>query len=143
MLAQGKAMDISDLDGRVEFMQHDFFKPQPVSGVGGYLIRQVFHNWNDEDCVKILQALVPALEKSPNALVFINDTVMPEPGAVTRYEEHALRQMDIMMLVALGAKQRTEAEFRSILKQADPRFKVRVDLSGSWNLRHPLTMNQL
>lgn len=125
MLAQGRALDLSDLDGRVQFMQHDFFKPQPIGGASAYLIRQVLHNWNDQDCITILRCLVPALEKSaPETPLLINDTLLPEPGSVSRYEEHNLRQMDIMMMIALGAKQRSERDFKDLLAKADPRLQV-------------------
>lgn len=109
-------------EGRVKFMQHNFFSLQPIKGAGVYLLRQITHNWNDADCVKILQAIVPVLE--PGSSLLINDTIMPEHGALTRYEERNLRQVDMMMFVALGAKQRTMENFRNLLHQADPRLKV-------------------
>jgi hypothetical protein len=125
MLAQGRSLDLTGLEGRIEFMQHDFFTPQPVTDAACYLIRQVMHNWNDQDCIRILQAMVPAMEKcAPGTPLLINDTILPEPGTMTRFEEYGLRQMDIMMLVALGAKQRTEKDFKDILHRADPRFQV-------------------
>jgi hypothetical protein len=49
---------------------------------------------------------------------------MPRPGATTRYEEHHLRQVDMCMLVLLGAKQRSEEEFDTLFKEADPRFEI-------------------
>lgn len=112
-------------EGRVQFMQHDFFEVEPIRDAGVYFLRQVTHNWRDEDCIKIFKAIVPALEESSaETSLLINDTIVPEHGTATRYEEHGLRQVDIMMLVALGAKQRTEAEFGHLLKQADNRLKV-------------------
>lgn len=106
----------------MKFMQHNFFSPQPIKGAGAYLLRQITHNWSDDDCVKILRAIVPALE--PGTSLLINDTIMPEHGSLSRYEERNLRQVDIMMFVALGAKQRTIENFRDLLHAADPRLKV-------------------
>jgi hypothetical protein len=125
MLAQGLELDPSEVDGRVSFMKHDFFTSQPVTGVGAYFIRQCLHNWNDEECVTILRALVPALEKcEPKTPLLINDTILPAHATEARYHEHGLRQMDMLMFVALGAKQRTEEEFTVLLKTADERFEV-------------------
>ena len=126
MLAQGKTRDMADLNGRVTFMQHNFFEPQPVHDASAYFIRSCFHNQNDEACVKMLKALVPALEECPPGTpVLINDTILPERGSKTRHEEHELRQLDLAMFVILGAKQRTEKEFRALVSAADPRFRVR------------------
>ena len=126
MWRQGQTHDLKNLYDRVTFMQHDFFNPQPVHDASAFFIRQCIHNWSDGDAVKILRAFVPALEKCPpQTPLLINDTVLPEPNSVTRFEEHTLRQMDLNMLVVMGAKQRTEKEFRELIKEADKRFEVR------------------
>ncbi|PVH96271.1 putative O-methyltransferase [Periconia macrospinosa] len=124
MLAQSQET-IQDLNGRVTFQQHNFFDSQPVSDADAYLLRQCLHNNNDADCVKIIQAIVPALEKCKRGTpLLINDVIMPESGTTTRHEEHHLRQVDICMMVTLGAKQRTEKEFGGLLRQADPRLTI-------------------
>lgn len=125
MLAQASSNDISDLNGRVAFMQHSFFEPEPIAGAAAYLLRYVTHNWDDQDCIRIFKALVPALEQSaPQTPLLINDIVLPTAGETTLYQERRLRQVDIMMMVVLGAKQRTEADFRGLLKSADSRYRV-------------------
>ncbi|KAF2473020.1 sterigmatocystin 8-O-methyltransferase precursor [Lindgomyces ingoldianus] len=136
LLAQGKGQNLSDIGSRVTFMKHDFFQTQPQLNAGAYFIRQVLHNWNDDDCVRILKAVVPALEKcNPNTPLLINETILPEPGTLSRYEEHSLRQVDMLVMVALGAKQRTQAEFQDLLHQADPCLEiVRVYGTGSMGL---------
>jgi hypothetical protein len=53
---------------------------------------------------------------------------MPESGTTTLFEEHHLRQVDMTMLVALGSKQRTEREFKTLLEEADKRLKVSPSL---------------
>jgi len=125
MLTQGRSQDLDDLHGRVEFAQHDFFQPQPIHGAKAYFTRQCTHNWNDADCVRIFQAMVPALENSPpKTPYYINDAILPEPGTVPLSDEQSLRELDVMMMVALGAKQRTQKEFHTLLKAADPRFVI-------------------
>lgn len=107
-------------------MQHSFFDPQPLKDVSAFLLRQCTHNWCDVDVVAMLKAVVPGLEGSkPGTPLLINDIIMPEAGVYPRLVERELRQIDMIMLVAFGAKQRTEAEFRSLLQQADQRYKVR------------------
>jgi ubiquinone/menaquinone biosynthesis C-methylase UbiE len=116
------------VSSRISFVQHDFFSPQPVYAPppSAFLIRQVLHNYNDEDCIKILRNIVPAMERcAPGTPLLINDVVMPESGEVTKFEEHNQRQMDFCMLVIFGAKQRTVSEFSGLLKRADERLEVK------------------
>lgn len=126
MIEKAQQQDLSDLTGRVSFMQHDFFNPQPVQNAGGFFLRHILHNWDDENCVRILRNFIPAIENSGRGTpVLISETIIPGRCTVSRFEEHGLRQMDIMMFVALGAKQRSIKQFERILKTADPRFEVR------------------
>ncbi|KAK2764514.1 hypothetical protein FQN54_009209 [Arachnomyces sp. PD_36] len=126
MLVQGKALLGDDVRGRVSFMQHSFFEPQPLKDAGCFLIRQCTHNWCDKDVVTMFKSIVPGLEASkPGTPFLVNDIIMPEPGTIPRHSERELRQIDLIMLVAFGAKQRTRAEFEALLKEADSRFVIR------------------
>lgn len=114
-----------DLSGRIAFQKHDFFTPQPVRDAAAFLLRQCLHNYNDSDSIKILRAVVPALEQcEPGTPLLINDVVLPDSSTVTRYEENHLRQVDFCMLALLGAKQRSQRDFESLLKKADERFEI-------------------
>jgi hypothetical protein len=125
MLSEAQGIAIQDLEGRLTFQQHDFFNPQPVHDASAFLLRQCLHNYNDRDCIKILRGVVPALEQcNPGTPLLINDIILPESSTMTRHEERHIRQVDLTMLVALGAKQRTEREFYTLFKEADPRFEV-------------------
>ena len=73
---------------RIEFMAHDFFTPQPVSGEL-YLFRHIFHNWPDAYVVKILRQLVPVLKGG--ARVLINETLLPEPETASLTREREVR----------------------------------------------------
>jgi hypothetical protein len=85
------------------------------------------HNYSDFDCIKIARAVVPALEKcDPGTPLLLNEVILPESGSTTRHIKHHLRQVDLTMMFVLGAKQRSRREFEHHLKQADPRFEVRV-----------------
>ncbi|KAI0408574.1 O-methyltransferase-domain-containing protein [Xylaria palmicola] len=112
-------------DGRVTFQQHDFFVPQPIGDASAFLLRQCLHNHSDGDAVRILRAVVPALERCARGTpLLVNEVILPEPGAAARFEEHHLRQVDFCMMVVLGAKQRTEGEFGRLLKEADERLEI-------------------
>jgi hypothetical protein len=123
-VANDQDASISGVD-RVQFMQHNFFEPQPVRDVAAVLVRQITHNWTDDEVVQIFRCIVPTLETSkPDTPLLINDTVMPEPGELPLHMERELRELDMLMFVCLGAKQRTKLEFERLLLEADTRFTI-------------------
>ena len=77
-----------DVTSRAEFMEHDFFQNQPLAA-DVYLFRQIFHNWSDEFCVKILKALIPALK--PGARVVANDHLVPPANTMSLLQERTVR----------------------------------------------------
>lgn len=126
MLSEGQNSLPDDLRDRVTYVQHSFFNPQPVKDAAAFLIRQCTHNWADRDVVTIFQSFVPGLEdSSADTPLLINDIIIPEPGTWPRHQERLVRQVDMVMLVNCGAKQRNAAEFEALLKEADPRYVIR------------------
>ncbi len=68
---QGRAALPKEYDGRIEFKAHDFFTAQaPQIAPQAYLFRWIFHNWNDDYCVKILQNLLPSLSDGTRILIY-------------------------------------------------------------------------
>jgi len=138
MLAQGRrvlAKEDPAVASRIELQQHDFFQPQQPGGnaVAAFFLRHVFHNWADADSTAILRALVPGLEAAPaRTPILISDRVLPCLGDGTPlHEERAMRRQDIMMLVGLGAKERTRAEWETLFRAADERLELkRVHAQG-------------
>lgn len=125
MLSQGESLWTGSLKNRVQFKQHNYYEPQPVRDAGAFFIRQVVHNLNDSQFIKLLQAAIPALEEcEPETPLLINDTVLPNPGEKPAWEEWSLRQMDLCMWVCFGAKQRSVDEFRKLIREADSRLEV-------------------
>lgn len=55
---------------------HDFFTAQPVMGARTYYLHSVLHDWGDDDCVKILEQLKPAMKPGYSSLL-INEIIMP------------------------------------------------------------------
>lgn len=78
-----------ELQARVRLMAHDLFSPQPVKGADVYFLRWCLHNWSNKHCIRMLQALVPALKNG--ARVIIQETIMPEPGQAPLWKEKNTR----------------------------------------------------
>jgi hypothetical protein len=81
------------LTDRVFLTTHDFFTPQTVDAQV-YFFRWIFHGFSEKYCVKILQALTPALKKG--ARILINDGTLPEPGTAGYVEEKSMRYVPLI-----------------------------------------------
>jgi hypothetical protein len=95
-----------------EAQAHDFFTPQPVKAAQAYSLHSILHDWSDEEGVKILENLVPALQKGYSR-VLSNEIVVSEEKPTI-----AATSMDMMMLAHFAVRERTEADWRSILSKA-------------------------
>ena len=82
------------------------------------ILRHVLHNWSDEQAVQILQALVPTMRANPDARILLHETVMPKPGEIHPLREQRLRRWDLAMLVVANTRQRTEAEWRELVRNS-------------------------
>ena len=60
-IEDGKNVLPSELKERVSFMEHDFFVEQPIKGAEVYFFRWIMHDWSDENALRILRSLVPAM----------------------------------------------------------------------------------
>ncbi|KAK2610911.1 hypothetical protein N8I77_004300 [Diaporthe amygdali] len=101
----------SALKDRVHFMSRDIFTTQPVRA-DVYYIRQIFHDWSDKYCTKLLRAHTSQLEAGSSVL--IHDCILPEvPGSsLPLWKERDMRQ-------------RSVDEWHKLVTEADPRFKIR------------------
>lgn len=97
-------------------MSHDFFTPQPIKHARAYYLHSVLQDWSDDDCVKILEQLKPAL-KPGYSTVLINELVVPDRNA-----SWPITSTDHLMMVLGAMKERTQADWETILTRAG--FKV-------------------
>jgi demethylsterigmatocystin 6-O-methyltransferase len=95
----------------IEFMVQDFFQPQQIKNAKLYYLRHILHDWTDEDCIKILKALVPAM--GPESRVVIDEVVLPDVGVPWQ-----AAYMDLTMMASLGGIERTKAEYEKLLGAA-------------------------
>jgi hypothetical protein len=99
------------LGDRASCVAGDFFESVPA-GADAYLLSRVLHDWDDEDAVRILSVCREAM--SAGARLLIVDAILPERAVDQPF---AIR-MDLHMLLLLGARERTEAEFAALLDRA-------------------------
>ncbi|KAL3430660.1 S-adenosyl-L-methionine-dependent methyltransferase [Aspergillus tetrazonus] len=95
----------------VEFAEHDFFQPQPVEGAKFYYLRHVLHDWPDEQCVQILQQVIPAM--APESRILIDEVVIPVTGVPWQ-----AAFMDLLMMESFASIERTRAEWEALMDKA-------------------------
>ncbi|KAI1141460.1 S-adenosyl-L-methionine-dependent methyltransferase [Hypoxylon sp. FL0543] len=92
----------------VQNMVHNFFEPQPIKGAKFYFFRGVMHNHPDHKIRQILLNTKAAM--APESVLLLDEWVLPESG-VNAYAA----SMDLTMMVAFAAMERSEAHWREIL----------------------------
>ncbi|KAJ9656903.1 hypothetical protein H2198_004656 [Neophaeococcomyces mojaviensis] len=115
---------------RIGFHVHDFFQPQPPNlHPVAYILSRVLHDWQDEDAVKIIKPMIPAMEQG--AKLFVSERILPDQmGEIPVHREEALRTIDILMFTLFGAKERTQQDWTRLFASVDHRLRVQV-------VRHP------
>lgn len=103
------------VSARARWIGGDFFSELPPGG-DVYLLKSVLHNWRDPDAQRIFECCRRAM--SPGARLLIAERVVPANG---RPSEAKL--FDINMLVVVGGRERSEAEYRRLLEAAGLRLK--------------------
>ena len=88
------------------------FLTQAVPSADVYLLKHLLHDWDDETSVKILRNVRAGM--GAGAPILLIEMVIPEQlGAV------AAPWMDLNMMVVLGAKERTAAEYGALFARAN------------------------
>jgi hypothetical protein len=112
---------------RCKVVSGDFFDAVPAGG-DAYLLSNVILNWDDDQAAQILGNCRAAMADS--ACVLLAEIVLPE-GRQPSMAKFA----DLEMLVmTAGGRQRTEAEYRTLLGQAGLRLTRIVPSSGMVSL---------
>jgi C-methyltransferase len=95
---------------RVRIEVGSFFDAVP-SGGDIYVLKNIMHDWPDDKAVQILRNVRAAVR--PHATVLLVELVIPDHD-----RDFPGKWADLEMLLNLGARERTAAEYRNLLRQA-------------------------
>ena len=98
------------LQDRCELIAGDFFKAVPPGG-DVYTLKWVIHDWTDAQSIAILKNCHAAMP--PHGRLLLIEAPLPPRNELSLH-----KLMDINMLVMTGGRERTEAEYRSLLEAA-------------------------
>ena len=98
------------LGSRTEAVAGNFFEAVPAGG-DLYTMKMILHDWNDDECHTILsnvRAAIPAGGK----LAIVELVLAPGPDAPFK------NFLDLNMMVMTGGRERSEADYRTLLRRA-------------------------
>lgn len=115
-----RAQVLKDLppDDRVTLQPGTFFT-DPLPSADCYLLSNIVHDWSDEDALTLLRSLRAAAPDDATLLLF--EFVIPEDAA-----EFEATDIDVSMLALVGGRERTLAEYVSLLEAAGWHFRRTV-----------------
>ena len=112
VLEQSKQwMNAAGVSARCTFHGGSFFDSVPA-GADLYVLQHVLHDWNDQQCVTILDNCRKAM--APGATLLIIERVMPEEDPPLN-----LILLDLHMMTVLGGQERTLREYDKLLSAAE------------------------
>jgi hypothetical protein len=112
--------------GRIRFVGGDFFKEVPAGG-DLYLLKHILHDWSDAECAAIIRNVHRAA-KDGSRLVLV-EFLLPDDG-----QPSPVTFMDINMMVMVGGRERTSAEFRALLKENGYEVERILSTAGMFNV---------
>lgn len=115
---------------RCEILPDDFFESVP-SGKDAYILKNVLHDWDDPDARRVLASCRDAMPAHSTLLVI--ERVMPDRLTVSGPDQAAVRA-DLHMLIAHGARERTQAEFNDLLLESGFTLQTVVQASGGLSI---------
>ncbi len=110
VVAGATALRTGAMAARCEVLDGDFFEAVPA-GADAYILKRIIHDWNDEDALKILKHCRRAIGRDGTLLLI--ECVLKPPN-----EPDLGKFLDLHMLVLLGGRERTESDFKSLLRKA-------------------------
>ncbi|KAK2993238.1 hypothetical protein RJ640_015717 [Escallonia rubra] len=90
----------------------DMFKSIPRADA--VLLKWIMHDWNVEDCVRILKNCLQALPEKVGKVIILDLVLQPDDNGL--FENTGLI-FDLIMMVTVGGKERTETEWKKLLNK--------------------------
>jgi len=109
VVAGASALRQEPVSRRCEIIGGDFFKAVPA-GADAYMLKGIIHDWDDEAALQIL--------KNCRRAIHPHGTLLLVEAVLTPSIDSTSALMDMLMMVLTSGRERTESEFRSLLREA-------------------------
>jgi hypothetical protein len=118
----GAEMQTTGVADRCEVVGGSFFESVPEGG-DAYVLKSILHDWSDDDAARILRNVRAAIA-SGGKLVLLESVLAERPSSDIGV------MFDLEMMVALHGKERTRAEWMTLLRRAGFRIDRVVNTAG-------------
>ncbi|KAI1809746.1 S-adenosyl-L-methionine-dependent methyltransferase [Poronia punctata] len=112
-----------DIANRISYQEYDFFTEQVVKDADVYIFRTVIHDWPDSYATRILRNQLPALK--PGAVILISDICIDPENWKASFITQAQSAHDIMVKMALNARERTKEDWERLVRDVDPGLEIK------------------
>jgi hypothetical protein len=119
-------LETAGVADRCEVVPCDFFSSVPEGG-DAYILKSIVHDWDDEHALAILATVRRAVPEQGRLLLVENIIPLgnaPHPGKLT----------DLQMLVALRGRERTQAEYSALFREAGFSLTKVIPTKGSMSI---------
>jgi hypothetical protein len=110
---------------RAELVGGDFFVDVPSADV--YVMKSILHDWDDEECVRIVRTI--RARAAPGGRLLVVERVLGDPN-----EDLQGKLSDLHMLVMPGGLERTLDEWRGLLAAGGWELLRTQPLAAGWDL---------
>jgi hypothetical protein len=97
------------VDDRCVYVDGNMFSEVPSADA--YIMKMILHDWNDDECVKILSNIHRSSDQ--DGKVFIAEHLIPDPET-----PHFSKLFDIHMMCVASGRERTVDEYSALLERA-------------------------
>ncbi|HKP40188.1 methyltransferase [Mycobacterium sp.] len=111
----GPVLEQAGVADRCKVVDGSFFESVPDGG-DAYLMKNIIHDWPDDDAVRVLRNVRSAIQ--PSGKLLLLESVLPE-----RSSSDFGMVLDLEMLIAVGGKERTRSEWTDLLRHAGFRLE--------------------
>ncbi|XP_077212373.1 (RS)-norcoclaurine 6-O-methyltransferase-like [Tasmannia lanceolata] len=101
---------IPDYPVEVEHFAGDMFSFIPRNDA--VMMMKILHDWDDEDCVKILKRCKEAIPEEGGKVIIVDIVLDIDEGHDITRTRYAF---DVIMMISTGGKERTEKEWRRLI----------------------------
>jgi len=110
-MARARLSPMSGIASRLECVGADMFAGVPRGDA--YVLKHIIHDWDDDRCVRLLTNCRESMEG--NGRSFCVDAVLPAMGDTTGA---AAKILDIMVMLAVGGRERTRDQWEGLFGTA-------------------------
>ncbi|KAF7843507.1 putative O-methyltransferase 3 [Senna tora] len=101
--------------GNLKFVGGDMFQDAPLPPADAILLKSILHDWNDEECVKILKKCKESLaSKGKDGKLILIEIIMKENYEKGDMDDESIMEtqlyLDMLMMVMLTGKERNEKD---------------------------------